>query len=65
MGVSVVATAPSDGSHLEVNGSMTTTVSSYLLIYSRSTTDHSKDIQGMFIRAVIMDLFLDVEVMDH
>jgi hypothetical protein len=59
MGVSVVGTAPSDGSHL-VAGNMTTTVSCSLLIPSRSTTDHSKDIQGMSIGIVTMHLTLDM-----
>ena len=59
MGVSVVATAPSDGSQL-VNGNMTTTVSCSLLIPSRSTTDHSKDMTGMSIGVVALDLTLDV-----
>ena len=64
MGVFVVATAPSDGSQM-VPGNMTTTVSCSLLIYSRSTTGHSNDIQGMSIGAVVRDLFLEMEVMDH
>jgi hypothetical protein len=59
MGVSVVATAPSGGSHL-VTGNMTTTVSFSLLIYSRSTTDHSKDIQGMSVGLVMKDLGLEM-----
>ena len=58
MGVSVVATAPSDGSHL-VNISMTTRVSSSHLIPSTSTTDQSKDMVGMSIGVVAMDLGLD------
>ena len=62
MGVSVAATAPSDGSHL-VYGNMTTIVSCSLLIPSRSLTDHGKDIQGMSIGEMIMDLGL--EKMDH
>ena len=61
MGVSVVDTAPSDGSH-QVAGHMTTTVSCSLLIYSRSTTDHSKD-KSMSIGVLDMDLGL--EVMEH
>jgi hypothetical protein len=59
MGVSVVATAPSDGSHL-VAGNMTTTVSCSLLIPSKSTTDNSKDMVGMSIGKVVMDLTLDM-----
>jgi hypothetical protein len=59
MGVSVVATAPSDGSHL-VNGNMTTTVSCSLLIPSKSTTDHSQDMVGMSVGIVFMDLNLDM-----
>ena len=62
MGVSVVATAPSDGSHL-VNGNMTTIVSCSLLIPSRSITGHSKDIKGMSIGIVLMDHAL--EIADH
>ena len=60
MVVSVVATAPLDGSHGVVNGNMTTTVSCSLLIPSRSTTDHSKDIMGMSIGIVVMGLSLDI-----
>ena len=60
MGVSVVATAPSDGSPL-VRGNMTTTVSCSLLIPSRSTTDHSKDIVDMSFGRVIMDHTLDLD----
>jgi hypothetical protein len=62
MGVSVVATAPSDGSHL-VAGNMTTTVSCSLLIPSRSTTDHSKSMMGMSLGTVPMDHGLDI--VDH
>ena len=61
MGVSVVATAKLDGSHL-VAGNMTTTVSFSLLIYSRSTTDHSKDIMGMSIGLVMKDLSLEIVI---
>jgi hypothetical protein len=60
MGVSVVATAPSDGSHL-VTTNMTTKVSFSLLIYSRSTTDHTKDIKGMSIGVVVKDLGLEIK----
>jgi hypothetical protein len=62
MGVSVEATAPSDGSHL-VNGNMTTTVSCSLLIPSRNTTDHSKDMVGMSGGEIHMGLGL--AMMDH
>ena len=61
MGVSVVATAPSDGSHL-VPGNMTTRVSSSHLIPSTSTTDHTKDIMGMSVGIVAMDLTLDMVI---
>jgi hypothetical protein len=59
MVVSVVATAPSDGSHL-VAGNMTTTVSCSLLIPSTSTMDRRKDIAGMSIGVVTEDLTLEM-----
>ena len=59
MAVSVADTAPLDGSHL-VNGNKTAPVSYSLSTPSKSTTDHSKDMVGMSIGAVIMHLGLDI-----
>jgi hypothetical protein len=59
MGVSVVATALSDGRHLLVAGNMTTTVSFSLLILSKSTTDQKKDIVGISFGEMILVLGLD------
>jgi hypothetical protein len=54
----VVATAPSGGSQI-VAINMTITVSSSLLIYSRSTTNHSQDTQGISIGQALMGLGSD------
>jgi hypothetical protein len=63
MGVFVVATAQSDGSHM-VNISLIITVSFSLLILSRSTTHHrEEDIKDISIGAKGMDLRLDIKVL--
>ena len=62
MDVSVVATAPSDGSQM-VNGNMTTTVLYSHLIPSRSTMNRGQDKAVKSIGKVIMDHTLDM--LDH
>ena len=59
MAVSVVATAPSDGSHLVI-GNRTAPVSYSLSTPSKSTTDHSKDIAGISFGAVLMAHTLEI-----
>ena len=58
----MVATAPSDGSHLATI-KLTKTVSFFLLIPSRSTVNQSKDMVGMSLGAVNMGLGMDM--VDH